>query len=216
MFGRIAGSPAFLEESVWAPCLRPEDVTTAFDRMDSAIRYGEPYVHAFRAVHVKGSEHPILGIGRAVGDKGRRPHRFVGFNISRNPATNAVEKQSRACFPSLDELLLSHPRFGEWIGSRSVADGAAAAIDHLSQGQVDCLVLVHQQLTSKEIARRLGISHHTVDQRIRGSLQILGCSQRTHAARIVAERLAQATGVRTGQPLLGEPSQSFSALLRHR
>lgn len=57
----------------------------------------------------------------------------------------------------------------------------------LSQGQLDCLLLVDQHLSSKEIAAELGISPHTVDQRIRQSLQILGVERRTHAARLVAK-----------------------------
>ena len=40
-------------------------------------------------------------------------------------------------------------------------------VARLSQGQLDCLLLVDQHLSSKEIAGELGISSHTVDQRIR-------------------------------------------------
>ena len=56
----------------------------------------------------------------------------------------------------------------------------------LSQGQLDCLLLVDQHLSSKEIAVELGISPHTVDQRIRQALQILGVERRQQAARLVA------------------------------
>jgi len=64
----------------------------------------------------------------------------------------------------------------------------------LSRGQVECLLLAHDHLTSKEIAVRLGISPHTVDQRVRQSLQILGVKRRTDAAKIVAEaQLGRAT-----------------------
>ena len=37
----------------------------------------------------------------------------------------------------------------------------------LTRGQLDCLSLVDQHLSSKEIAAELNISPHTVDQRIR-------------------------------------------------
>ena len=47
-------------------------------------------------------------------------------------------------------------------------------------------MLVDQHLSSKEIALRLGISPHTVDQRVRQSLQILGVEKRGEAARMVA------------------------------
>ena len=62
----------------------------------------------------------------------------------------------------------------------------ATRLARLSFGQLDCLRLVDQHLSSKEIAAELGISSHTVDQRIRGALQILGVERRTQAARLVA------------------------------
>lgn len=62
----------------------------------------------------------------------------------------------------------------------------ASRIARLSPGQLDCLRLVDQHLSSKEIAVELQISPHTVDQRIRGALQILGVDRRTHAARLVS------------------------------
>jgi DNA-binding CsgD family transcriptional regulator len=59
-------------------------------------------------------------------------------------------------------------------------------VSRLSQGQLDCLRLVDAHLSSKEIAAELDISPHTVDQRIRGALQILGVERRAQAARLVA------------------------------
>ena len=47
-------------------------------------------------------------------------------------------------------------------------------VARLSQGQIECLLLVDRHHSSKEIAARLGISPHTVDQRIRGALEKLG------------------------------------------
>ena len=64
---------------------------------------------------------------------------------------------------------------------------AASPVARLSTGQLDCLLLVDQHLSSKEIAVELGISSHTVDQRIRGALQILGVERRSQAARLVAQ-----------------------------
>ena len=63
----------------------------------------------------------------------------------------------------------------------------AERVARLSPGQLECLRLVNQHLSSKEIAAELAISPHTVDQRIRGSLQVLGVERRAQAARIVAE-----------------------------
>jgi DNA-binding CsgD family transcriptional regulator len=63
----------------------------------------------------------------------------------------------------------------------------ADRVAKLSEGQLDCLRLVDQHLSSKEIAVELKISPHTVDQRIRQALAILGVDRRTQAARIVAQ-----------------------------
>jgi DNA-binding CsgD family transcriptional regulator len=64
-------------------------------------------------------------------------------------------------------------------------DSPEQRIARLSQGQRECLELVNQHLSSKEIALRLGISPHTVDQRVRQALQILGVDKRGEAARLV-------------------------------
>jgi DNA-binding CsgD family transcriptional regulator len=66
-------------------------------------------------------------------------------------------------------------------------DLVAQRVARLTPGQLDCLRLVDQHLSSKEIATELGISPHTVDQRIRQALHILGVERRTQAARIVAQ-----------------------------
>jgi DNA-binding CsgD family transcriptional regulator len=63
----------------------------------------------------------------------------------------------------------------------------ADRVARLTDGQLDCLRLVDQHLSSKEIAVELGISPHTVDQRIRQALHTLGVSRRAQAARIVAQ-----------------------------
>jgi DNA-binding CsgD family transcriptional regulator len=62
----------------------------------------------------------------------------------------------------------------------------ASAVARLTPGQIDCLLLVDRHHSSKEIAVRLGISPHTVDQRIRGALEKLGVERRGEAARMVA------------------------------
>jgi len=62
----------------------------------------------------------------------------------------------------------------------------SASFDKLSEGQRECLrrVLMHQ--TSKDIARELQISPHTVDQRLRVAARTLGVSSRIEAARALA------------------------------
>jgi DNA-binding CsgD family transcriptional regulator len=72
-------------------------------------------------------------------------------------------------------------------GPADAESAAARRMAKLSPGQLDCLRLVDQHLSSKEIAVELGISPHTVDQRIRQSLHTLGVARRAQAARIVAQ-----------------------------
>jgi DNA-binding CsgD family transcriptional regulator len=67
---------------------------------------------------------------------------------------------------------------------------AEALVARLSQGQIECLLLVDRHHNSKEIAARLGISSHTVDQRIRGALEKLGVERRGEAARLVAAAIS--------------------------
>ena len=70
-------------------------------------------------------------------------------------------------------------------------DSIEDRIARLSEGQRQCLTLVNQHLSSKEIALKLGISSHTVDQRIRQALQILGVEKRGEAARLLGSALPQ-------------------------
>ena len=72
-------------------------------------------------------------------------------------------------------------------------DSVEVRIARLTAGQRQCLALVDQHLSSKEIALRLDISPHTVDQRIRQALHTLGVERRGEAARLVA-----AAGARAG------------------
>lgn len=69
------------------------------------------------------------------------------------------------------------------------SSASQSAVSRLTPGQLDCLRLVDQHLSSKEIAVELGISPHTVDQRIRIALQTLGVERRAQAARLVAREL---------------------------
>ena len=188
MLGIVPKAPAPLDELEWIGSVHPDDLAAAFEQMNSAVRNGEPYLQTFRAVHANRSEHPILGVGRAVGAKGRSPHRFIGFNISLSLATDALEEQSRIRCATLNELFSRRPhsRLSNWVGPVLTTDEMDRAIELLTQAQIDCLLLAHQRLTSKQIARRLGISPHTVDQRIRRAVKILYCERRADAARLLA------------------------------
>jgi DNA-binding CsgD family transcriptional regulator len=100
-------------------------------------------------------------------------------------------------------------------------EAMAARIARLTPGQLDCLRLVDQHLSSKEIAAELKISPHTVDQRIRQSLHILGVERRTQAARIVAQysgpyqRLIHQSPHIHGGPQSGHPQAAVSQQIRH-
>jgi DNA-binding CsgD family transcriptional regulator len=111
------------------------------------------------------------------------------------------------------------------------ADGSGDPADHslieqrigrLSSGQLDCLRLVDQHLSSKEIACKLKISPHTVDQRIRQSLQILRVERRAQAARMVARHAAGPYQRLIHQPPYieantqsSEPDEAISIQIRH-
>lgn len=56
----------------------------------------------------------------------------------------------------------------------------------LSEGQRACLRGVLAMRSSKEIAKELGISPHTVDKRLKDAMKILGVSSRVEAARMLA------------------------------
>lgn len=70
----------------------------------------------------------------------------------------------------------------------------------LTEGQKACLRLVDEHRTSKEISRILGISHHTVDQRLNLARKKLGADSRIEAARIFAEL------ENISQPLVYQPA----------
>jgi DNA-binding CsgD family transcriptional regulator len=100
-------------------------------------------------------------------------------------------------------------------------DDIAQRVARLTAGQLDCLRLVDQHLSSKEIAAQLGISSHTVDQRIRGALHTLGVERRSQAARIVAryggeyQRLIHQSPHIERQVQDGHPDAAIGSQIRH-
>jgi DNA-binding CsgD family transcriptional regulator len=107
------------------------------------------------------------------------------------------------------------------FGGEGDADEVGQRVARLSQGQLDCLRLVDQHLSSKEIAAELGISPHTVDQRVRGALQILGVERRTQAARLVAthcgpyQRLIHQSPYIEPEPDPGQSEGAVRIQIRH-
>ena len=103
----------------------------------------------------------------------------------------------------------------------SAGEELAARVARLSAGQLDCLLLVNEHLSSKEIAAELDISPHTVDQRIRGALHILGVERRSQAARIVAQysgpyqRLIHQSPYIPDEAEPGQPDAAVGIQIRH-
>jgi DNA-binding CsgD family transcriptional regulator len=113
------------------------------------------------------------------------------------------------------------PNGNRSASERGSTDPVVERMARLTPGQLDCLRLVDQHLSSKEIAAELGISPHTVDQRIRQSLQILGVGRRSQAARIVAQysepyqRLIHQAPYIPGEAESGHPEAAVSHQIRH-
>jgi DNA-binding CsgD family transcriptional regulator len=62
-------------------------------------------------------------------------------------------------------------------------ENRSSAIARLSERQRQCLELVAQGFTSKEIGRQLGLSPSTIDAHLSGALDRLNLSDRAEAAR---------------------------------
>jgi DNA-binding CsgD family transcriptional regulator len=109
------------------------------------------------------------------------------------------------------------PGNGHAVAAREFAERIA----RLTPGQLDCLRMVDQHLSSKEIAAELNISPHTVDQRVRQALAILGVERRTQAARIVAgysgpyQRLIHQSPHIEPDPRTGHSEAAVSYQIRH-
>ncbi|WP_347301920.1 helix-turn-helix transcriptional regulator [Croceibacterium sp. TMG7-5b_MA50] len=81
-------------------------------------------------------------------------------------------------------------------------------MDALTDKQREVLDLLIAHKTSKEIARELGISHHTVDQRIQFAKTKLGVESRGEVAvayRALLDGMANGHGETSGPPTYEEP-----------
>lgn len=68
----------------------------------------------------------------------------------------------------------------------SLASAKGGAVERLTERQKDCLRLVAQGYTSKEIGRALDLSPSTVDNHILAAVQATGSLNRGDAARLLA------------------------------
>ncbi len=78
----------------------------------------------------------------------------------------------------------------------------------LTDGQRDCLRLVYNHMTSKDIARILNVSPHTVDMRLRTAMRTLNVTNRIEAARLLVQE--ESGGITTPdayQPLIYQASE---------
>lgn len=89
-----------------------------------------------------------------------------------------------------------------------------ALLDGLTDKQREVLVLVSEGLTSKEIARRLGISVSAVNQRIEVVRQRLGGLRRSQIGRIYRKTSTVVITIPTSNPLTGRSVQLLSQVNR--
>jgi DNA-binding CsgD family transcriptional regulator len=73
------------------------------------------------------------------------------------------------------------------MNKKETDEDRALLLARLTPGERECLVLVGRGLVSKEIARDLGVSPHTVDARLRAAAAKLGTRSRFVAAAMLAE-----------------------------
>ena len=113
------------------------------------------------------------------------------------------------------------PEIARGPGGVAADDSIRQRVARLTPGQLDCLRLVDQHLSSKEIASELHISPHTVDQRVRQALAILGVERRAQAARLVAQysgpyqRLIHQSPYIEPDSGTGHPQAAVSTQIRH-
>jgi DNA-binding CsgD family transcriptional regulator len=83
----------------------------------------------------------------------------------------------------------------------------------LTDAERDCLRLVYQHMTSKDIARQLGVSPHTVDMRLRQAIRKLEVSSRIEAARaLVADELSAENIEEFAAPAIDNPASGYQGL----
>jgi len=87
-------------------------------------------------------------------------------------------------------------------GNPSLSD-QVDGLDRLTERERECLRLVDRHMSSKEIARELGLSKHTVDWHLDKARRRLGAADRYDAARRVFDRAHQ--GAHQGSRQGGAP-----------
>lgn len=112
---------------------------------------------------------------------------FTSRNASRYSTTLHWAKVESSILPKyLSQLRIWAHNY--WaMNTIDQSDDQSEAVTRLSEKQRECLALVLQHLTSKQIAKRLGISHHTVNQRLDSARRTLGVATRLDAAIVYSQ-----------------------------
>lgn len=98
-------------------------------------------------------------------------------------AIEGVGDVARQWFDPFQRAAIGMPWVGRIIlASEPVSEGDAARWERLTAKQRACLDLLLERKTSKEIARILGVSKPTVDQRLTTARAVLGVDTRDQAA----------------------------------
>lgn len=104
----------------------------------------------------------------------------------------------------MEQILVRNGRF-------RISDDTDRIVLPLCGRQLDCMTLVKKGLTTKQIARELGISPRTVDQHIGAALANLGCANRTAAVALMHEfesrlhRSSETPFILSNSETLGDP-----------
>ena len=81
----------------------------------------------------------------------------------------------------------------------------------LTEQQRVCLRLVYAHMTSKEIARMLGIEPGSVDQHVKAAMRVLGVGDRRSAARLLAEHEEGGAGTVASGVRMQEEQMAYQA-----
>jgi DNA-binding CsgD family transcriptional regulator len=99
---------------------------------------------------------------------------MLSGSFSKNNGGAGVATLDFAAFPSLCSIVATR---------QNPESPRNPRVTLLTEAERDCLRLVFQHMTSKDIARQLGVSPHTVDMRLRQAIRKLEVTNRIEAAR---------------------------------
>lgn len=99
---------------------------------------------------------------------------MLNGNFPNNSGGGGAATLDFAAFPSLCSIVATRQNPESPRNSR---------VTLLTEAESACLRLVYQHMTSKDIARHLGVSPHTVDMRLRQAIRKLEVTNRIEAAR---------------------------------